>query len=913
MWRREIFGAGRGGRGNPPRPGGRRAAPPNGDPPRGPRFRRVRQALAIVAAIGILGVTGAGLFVWHQYEEMAASLPSVDSLRHYQPPTVSRIYTGDDRLMAELAAERRIYVPITAIPNRVKNAFIAAEDQHFYTHGGVDPLAIVRAEITNLNRPEGRRPIGASTITQQVARNMVLDNNSLTMQRKIQEALLAVRIEQTLPKDKILEIYLNGIYLGEGAYGVAAAAQTYFNKHLDQLTNAEAAFLGALPKSPSNYNPYRHPDAATRHRNWVLGRMAEIGAISRADADAGQQEPLIPHGAPRFGPLPNSEWFGSEVRRQLVAQYGEDRAMQGGLDVHTSLDPDLQNNATQILRDGLMTYDHSHGGWRGAVTRITLSSKASEDEWVAALKAVKPPPGMLDRWRLAVTLSSATGRVGWIEDGAPHTATLAGKDQAWMHVYRSSHVGDVVMIEPQAEGGVALRQVPKVEGALVTMDVRTGRVLAMVGGWSFRESQFNRATQALRQPGSSFKPFVYLDAMEQGVPPSEKFEDAPVSYGDWHPQNYEKDNWGPTTLHDALRESRNLVTIRLAAHLGMKSVADMAIKAGLVAEMPHVLPAALGAVETTVLRETAAYASIASGGHIVPPSLIDTVQDRDGNVIWKPPGLKLGTMMQAPPPPPDATPADPNAPPADPSATPPANPTVGVSAPATPPPGSLEVPVVDDQRPRIASEDSAFQIVTMMQDVIKRGTGTLAGVGIDRDIAGKTGTSQDFHDAWFAGFSPDIVTVVWVGFDSPQSLGKNEDGGRIAGPIWNRMMKVALASRPRLSFRAPDDIVLARYDTGRLMAVDAFKNGQVPGMSVALHGFGAGTEALTAADTGAENVSDSETDMADAPAQGLPSPGQAPNGAATGNAAGNGGPVAQSGQPAQQPAQTGDIGVGGLY
>lgn len=894
---------GGGGSGRVPMGGGQRGPEGGRQPPRGPRFRRWRQGLAIAAGIALVGVAGSGLFVWHQYERVASDLPSVDTLKTYQPPTVSRIYTSDDHIMAELAAERRIYIPINAIPERVKNAFIAPEDQNFYTHAGLDPLAIMRAELTNLTH-RSKRALGASTITQQVARNMLLNSNARTLERKEKEALLALRIEQTLSKDKILEIYLNGIYLGNGAYGVAAAAQTYFNKPLDQLTNAEAAFLGALPKSPANYNPYRHPERAIERRNWVLDRMAEIHAISHEEAAAGQKEPLIPHDAVRFGPLPNAEWFGSEVRRQLIDRYGPDRAMQGGLEVHTSLDRKLQDAATLSLRQGLMEYDRSHSRWRGPVTK--LHDAVAGDGWVEALKDVTPPAGMIDQWRLAVVLNPAQGRVSWLSHGEKQEGQVIAKDLGWMRNAGTLAAGDVIMIEPQAKSGrVAVRQVPKVEGALVSLDARTGRVLAMVGGWSFKESQFNRATQALRQPGSSFKPFVYLDAMEQGIPPSEKFDDAPVSYGDWHPKNYEEDNWGPTTLHDALRESRNLVTIRLAAHLGMKSVADMAISIGLVDQMPHVLPAALGAVETTVLREAGAYATIASGGKLVTPSLIDEVLDRDGSVLWKPEGLALGTTMQAPNQTAIVTPAvAPGATAVAASSgnladvTTPSTPASVV--PAGPAPGSVEVPQVQDNRRQVASAASAYQITAMMQDVIKRGTGTIAGQGITRDIAGKTGTSQDFRDAWFAGFTPDIVTVVWVGFDTPQSLGKSETGGRIAGPIWNRFMKVALEGRPELHFRVPEGVTLARYDTGRLMAVDGFKADQVPGMSIALHGFGAGTEALTAADTGTD-LYDTETDMAGASTQaGLSEPGGENSGAAKKQQA-----------PNAQPQ--GDIGMGGLY
>ncbi|GAA4504861.1 penicillin-binding protein 1A [Gluconacetobacter tumulicola] len=876
-----------------------------GGGPRRPRFRLVRRLLGGGAAVVLLVTLAGGLVAWTKYEQLVADLPTVDGLRTYQPPVMSRLYSGDDKVMAELAAERRIFVPYSAIPARVKNAVIAAEDQKFYTHGGVDPFAIIRAGLSDLTVHRGHRPMGASTITQQVARIMLLGSKqTLSLERKAREALLAIRIEQTLPKEKILEIYLNEIYLGAGAYGVGAAAQTYFNKPLDQVDDAEAAFLGALPKSPTNYNPYRFPDAAKGRRDWVLQRMAETGAISDSDARAAQNEPLVPQSFTRPGPVPGSEWFGEEVRRQLIERYGQDTTMQGGLLVHTSMDPQLQQIATAAVRDGLMAYDHDHGGWRGPVGH--LDGVANAGQWVPALAGTARLPGMLDPWRLGVLLSPSTGEIGWLEGPAaraePRTGRLLARDMAWMRRMRAPHAGDLLMVEPQAEGGgVALRQVPKVEGALVTMDVRTGRVLAMVGGWSFGQSQFNRATQALRQPGSSFKPFVYLTAMEQGISPSQKFDDSPVSYGTWHPNNYEKDFWGPTTLHDALRESRNLVTIRLAAHIGMKSVANMAMSLQLVDAMPHVLPAALGAVETTVLREAGAYATIAAGGRLVTPTLIDNVQDRDGHVLWQPPGLGLqAAATPGPATPASGAPASAVAAPQSASAsgqTPALAQAAIVAAMAAPADG----PVLVDTRPQVASPASAFQIVTMMRDVILRGTGTRAGQGIDRPIAGKTGTSQNFNDAWFAGFSPDIVTIVWVGFDTPQTLGKNETGGTIAGPIWNRVMKAVLADRPKLDFPVPQGLTLTRYDTGMGMAMDAFKPDQVPGISADLNATATG--ALTAEDTGAETMPDSESDMA-------ASPSAAPaGGPATG-------PGAVPGQPAPSaaaPAAGGDIGMGGLY
>ncbi|WP_242010779.1 penicillin-binding protein 1A [Acetobacter musti] len=921
-------GSGSGGRGGS---GGRSGSGGGGSfgglPPRRPRFRMWRNVLGSSLAVLLLGTAVGGIVIWKQYSGIVAGLPTVDGLRSYEPLVMSRLYSGDDRLIAELAAERRIFVPYSAIPDRVKNAFLAAEDHKFWTHAGVDPLAIIRAGLTDMTRGKGHRPMGASTITQQVARIMLIGNNAVSFQRKAREALLAMRIEQVLPKEKILEIYLNEIYLGDGAYGIAAAAQTYFAKPLDQLDDAEAAVLASLPKSPTNYNPLRYPDAARMRRNLVLGEMVAIGAISREAATAAQAEPIIAKNFHRPGPVPGSEWFGEEVRRELIERYGTQQTMQGGLNVHTSLDPALQSVATDALRDGLAAYDRSHGGWRGPVNHLDGITAGTEEEvWMSRLATTAAPAGMPDRWRLAVVLDSARGSVGWIEgtaaSGSPRHGLLLARDLGWMRVFRATRPGDVLMVEPQAEENrVAIRQIPRIEGAAVTMDVHTGRVLAMVGGWSFAASQFNRATQALRQPGSSFKPFVYLAAMEQGISPSQQFEDSAVSYGSWHPNNYEKDFWGPTTLHDALRESRNLVTIRLAAHIGMKSVARIATDVGLVETMPHVLPAALGAVETTVLREAGAYATIANGGQKVTPTLIDDVQDRNGHVIWRPAGLALTTAQpDAPPPAPGAVPdavfpaADQGGAEGPSTAVSPvqgspaqgASPGAGNASSATPPapalvvPGRDAIPAIADVRAPIASADSAFQITTMLQDVIRRGTGIQAGQGIDHPIAGKTGTSQDFNDAWFAGYSADLVTVVWIGFDTPQSIGKNETGGAIAGPIWNRIMKTALAGRPSLDFRVPDGDTLVRYDTGRGVTVDAFKQDQSPGQSSNFAGT-AGTGELTAADTGAENLPDSESDMVSVAEQQPPVPGKP------------GIPGAPAAPPPSKQPAGGDIGMGGLY
>ena len=892
--------------------GGRR-----GPDPRRPRYAWFRRLLGAALGVSILAVGVAGLVAWRAWEHFSADLPTVAGLKDYHPPLMSRVYNADDTLIDELATQRRIFVPYAAIPDVVKNAFIAAEDQNFWTHNGVDPLAIARAAVTDLqNLHSGRRPIGASTITQQVAKNMILGNVS-TFQMKVKEAILAMRMERTLPKERILEIYLNEIYLGLGSYGIAAAAQTYFDKPLDQLTVAEAAFLGALPKGPNNYNPYRFPQAALARRNWVIDRMVDTHAITATEAADAKVAPLVPAGTARPTLVAGTDWFTDEVKRELVARFGADEVNAGGLTVETSLDPKLQGEATDALRAGLLSYERSHGLWRGPLTRLDLAASDARvdadragrhvasragtdgpgiegDAWVHALADVKRPPGLLPAWTLGVVLgeTATSARIGWLDEpgdalgppAASHVSPMLWSDASWARTSRGAPArmadvvrpGDVVEVELLEKGTprahMALRQVPKVEGAMVCLDPTSGRVLALVGGWSFQSSQFNRATQAERQPGSSFKPIVYLAAMMKGISPSQEFLDGPFAMGNWRPENYEMDYNGMTTLHDALRESLNLVTIRLAAHIGMTSVADLAIAMGETDTVPKYLPSALGAIDTTVLREAGAYATIAEGGHLVTPSLIDSVQDRDGKVIWSPPGFALA---------PDE--------------------------PAGAPPG-----LIDDRR-SVSDPDSTFQVVTMMEDVVKRGTGVPAGAGIDRPIAGKTGTTQDFNDAWFVGFTPNLVTAVWVGFDQPASLGDKETGAAVSAPIWNAFMKRALGDEPVQPFRVPDGITLVGYNTGMGYAVDAFKAGQVPGQSTSLGAVaGGGDNTLGPEDTGSELESaipppeDGTAAVAQASA-GLPAIPGAPQGGPSGAPPGTPRPAA--------PAASGgsDIGVGGLY
>jgi penicillin-binding protein 1A len=819
--------------------------------PRGSILLRAANGIfGAVLGVVVVGGLAAGAGGWLAYQHFSADLPDVDGLRNYKPPVMSRVYAGDARLLAELASERRIFVPIGAIPDIVRHAFISAEDQNFYTHKGVDPLAIARAGVFDLvHAGQGRRPIGASTITQQVAKNMLLDNQ-MSIARKVREAILAVRIEQDLSKDRILELYLNEIYLGLGSYGVAAASQAYFNKPLDQLTVAEAAFLAALPKAPNNLNPFKYPDAARTRRDYVLDRMTEDKVITPAQAAAAKADPVVPAEFRRPPPIPGADWFTEDVRRQLVARFGQDTTTEGGLMVRTSLDPVLQIAAEKSLRDGLMAYDRKMGGWRGPVTHLDLPAADFETRWPAELNQVARPPGMLPSWRIAIVagVTDTDATVDWLaQDGSRRNAVIAFSDVAWARPVRDGkpqgaprrmadvmQPGDVVMIEPPAAplpppAGTApwakakgpaplpaaanravLRQVPLVQGAMVSLDPRTGRVLAMVGGWSYEQSQYNRATQANRQPGSSFKPMVYLTALEKGISPSQRFLDAPVVIdtpeGRWRPGNYEGTFGGPTSLRVALEQSLNLVTLRVAQTVGMQAIADNAIAFHMVDSMPRVLPAALGAVETTVMREAGAYASLAMGGREVTPTLIDSVQDQDGHVVLRASGLNCGGCADA-------------------------------SAP----------PDVTDDRAQIADPASVFQLVTMMQGVVQRGTGVAAGKGLNRPIAGKTGTTQDFADAWFSGFTPDLVTTVWVGYDNPASLGENETGGSVAAPIWHDYMAQALAGRPVLAFPQPPGVTMAQWQSGFGTVTDAFKPDQEPGASGPL---GGGPGSAVASDSG---------------------------------------------------------------
>lgn len=814
-------------------------APRREKPPRAKRRRRGFGLFKFLFLLLLVGGMVGSVAAYGLYRQISEDLPDYRWLADYNPPQMSRIYAADSRLTAELATERRVFVPIEAIPQRVQQAFVSAEDQRFWEHVGVDPLGIGRALLTAAeNYGSGRRMGGASTITQQVAKNMLVGSERSIM-RKVREAILAVRIEQALSKDRILELYLNEIFLGQSAFGVAAAAQAYFNKGLDELTLAEAAFLAALPKAPNNYNPIRFPEAARARRDWVIDRMAEDGYITREEARYAKAEPLVPRPTRRPEVVPVGQHFTEEVRRELIQRFGAEQTTMGGLVVRTSLEPELQAAAERALREGLVNYDRRRGGWRGAFGSIA----AGPTEWMPALEAYQRPPGGLAEWRLAVVLEvrATDARVGWIERGEggrgapqPQTGLMYLQDlTSWARPVRDGrmggqpsrmnqvvNVGDVVFVEQMAtqmpaQGRAArperveLRQMPQVEGAVVAMDPQTGRVLAMVGGWSFERSWFNRATQAQRQPGSSFKPFVYINALEQGIPPNTELLDEPIEVMSggrvWRPQNYSAGRtYGWVTMRQALERSLNLVTVRVAQQVGMDAVSDAARRFGVIDNMPRYLAMSLGAGETTVMRMAAAYAAFANNGVWTPPTLIDSVQDRRGRVIWRADRRTCATCSAG-------------------------SPDDGPPALADPPepqnPDRPDADRADRIRHQATDPIAAYQMVSLLRGVVERGTGSRAGTGLNRPIAGKTGTTDDYKDNWFVGFTPDIAIAVWMGYDDPRSLGNGETGGGNAAPIFHDVLAAALRDSPAVPFRAPPGVALVRINVGNGSILEAFRPG----------------------------------------------------------------------------------------
>ena len=734
--------------------------------------------------------------VWH----FVLDLPDHEQLINYEPPMVTRVYASNGRLISEYAAEQRSFVPLESVPKIVINSFLVAEDKNFYNHIGIDFTSILRAAKKNINNMGGR-PEGASTITQQVAKNFFL-SREISYKRKIKEILLALRIEQILDKNRILELYLNQIYLGFRSYGVAAASLNYFNKSLNELNISEAAYLAALPKAPNNYHPIRKKKAALARRNWVIKRLRQERIITEQKALIATNTELITIERPELKPV-EAQYFLEDVRKKLIDKYGENKLYKGGLTVKTSLDPRLQKIADNTLKYGLISYDRRHG-WRGPLANVDIKDTNLKKD----LSNI-PIPEAFPNWKASVIVHIDNLGVNIFFDDNNY-GRINLKDLKWARQWRRNQylgppikypqdvlaIGDIVYVEEKnekedfVEYGLLplynLRQFPDVNGALVALDPHTGRIFAISGGISFNRSEFNRATQAYRQPGSAFKPFVYLTALEKGFAPNSKILDAPfvidqgADLGKWSPTNYTNKFYGLSTMRLGLEKSRNLMTIRLAQMVGIESIVDTAKRLNIVEDIDPVLSMALGAGETTLEKLTVAYATLVNGGKKISPSLIDRVQNRNGETIEKHDNrLCINCKIKE----------------------------LDIS---------LEPKIVNSQE-QIVEPVHAYQVVSMLEGAILRGTGKKVSV-IKKPLAGKTGTTNESNDTWFIGFSPDLVVGVYVGFDTPKSLGLRETGASVASPIFRDFMYLALENEKGTPFRIPSKarLVKINLETGNL-------------------------------------------------------------------------------------------------
>ena len=708
----------------------------------------------------LIGIAAAAGLIWH----FSKDLPDYSQLQAYEPPVMTRIHAADGALLGEYAKERRLYLPIQAVPKLVTNAFMAAEDKNFYEHGGIDFTGMARAALLYAqNFGSNRRPQGASTITQQVAKNFFF-SSEVSFVRKVKEALLAMRIERAYSKDKILELYLNHIYLGLGAYGIAAASLVYFDKPVNELTVAEAAYLAALPKAPTLLHPAKNHDRAIERRNYVIDRLLENGWIKQADADKARKEPLVVTNSTNVAHVFAGEYFAEEVRRDILERYGEKKLYEGGLAVQTGVDYHLQLAANRAIDHGLRQVDKSTRGWRRDKPNVI-----EQRQTVAGYRN--------ERWKLPMAVDDIVPAV--VVSIAPTSARLRIDQQmvdlradgyAWTHrappaLFKVGDLIDVRIVKADAAGkleSVALEQTPIVQGALLAIDNHTGQVRAMVGGFNFERSKFNRAVQAARQVGSAFKPFVYTTAIDRGYTPSSIIVDEPISYPagpnqpPYSPHNYDNKFEGGVTLRHALEESRNVPAVKMMAVLTPQQVINYAHKFGIEAKLDPYLSLALGAADITLMEMTAAYSVFPNGGVRMTPIEFLKISDRDGNVL-----------EETRPDPQDAIRAD-----------------------------------------------TAFVMTSLLRGVVQRGTGA-AAAALAWPLAGKTGTTDDYGDAWFIGFDPDITLGVWVGYDERKTIGQNQTGAVAALPIWMEFMKAYIDTRDKEhppEFTPPGNIVFMSVD-----------------------------------------------------------------------------------------------------
>jgi len=751
-------------------------------------------------------------------------LPSHESLSQYQPPTISRIYSGEGRMIDEFAKERRLFTPSAEIPDLVKQAFISAEDKNFYSHNGYDARGIAAAAVEAV-RSRGDNVRGASTITQQVMKNFLLSGDRKAA-RKVKEIILATRLEETLNKDQILELYLNEIFLGQNSYGVTAAAQSYFNKTLGELAPHEAATLASMPKAPGKFHPVRGKARLKERRDYVLREMFENGYISDAVYKVEVQQPLrsVQNGDfPSFRTtLPPRDYFTDEIRRQLSENFGEGEFFTGGLSVRATIDAEMQTEAADALRTGLQKYDRSRGVWIGTGVTLEEDVLADEASWREALSEAEVPRDITlgGKWYPAVALEVGDKALIVGVEEQTGTGAVPRDDIKWMKGSFKDNItrGDVVLVRAVTadDGSIkhwSLRQVPEVQGGFVAMDVNTGRVLAMQGGFSYQDSVFNRATQAQRQPGSSFKPFVYAAALDSGYSPATIVIDAPIEIntpqGLWRPKNSSNKFYGPTPLRTGIERSRNLMTIRLAQEVGMPVVAGYAERFGVYDNMGTFLANSLGAEETTLYKMVAAYAMFANGGERVQPTLVDRVQDRYGRTIYRHDDRDC----------------------------------VDCASPGLP---AGQAPRIATDREQVMDPITAYQLSSMMRGVVERGTASSV-VNLPVPTAGKTGTTNDSRDVWFVGFTSNIVAGCYMGFDQPRPMGRGAYGGTMCGPVFQQFMKVATEKFGGGPFEVPEGghfIKIDRYTGARLpdsasgayVVAEYFRDGAEPIFGLAFDG-----------------------------------------------------------------------------
>ena len=724
------------------------------------------------------------------------NLPDYRFLKSYKPPVSSKVYSGEGMLVSDFSSEKRIFVPYNAMPPKIIDAFLSAEDKKFFSHPGVDAKSVVRAIIKNVsNILASKRLEGASTITQQVAKNFLL-TNEVSLNRKLKEVILAFRIERALTKERILELYLNQIYLGEGTYGVASASLEYFDKSINELNYAEAALLAALPKAPSRYNPYKNINLSKFRRNLVLSNLLDNGYINKKKYKQLIKDKIVLKKRKKIF-LEDTRYYVEDIRKRIVNQFGFDKVYKQGFNIKTPINLKLQNIATDALRQGLIIYD-KRKGWRGSLT----NKKISED-WNKDLEKFRLENSI--NWKLAIVkkINQFSIEIETEEkiDGKINYQSISWAKKEFKELVK---VGDVIYVKKLNKNIYELKQLPKVNGAIVVMDPFTGRVVALSGGFSFKKSEFNRASQALRQPGSAFKPFIYALALENNYSPSTLVLDAPLVLEQgsdlkmWKPENYGKKFYGPSTLRMGLEKSRNLMTVRIARELGVKKIVNFSKQLGIYDNPSELLSISLGSAETTLLKLTSAYCSFANGGKLIKPILIDRIQDSEGNTIFNAETRECNDCNQ-------------------------------ISF------LSDEVPKISDNFTQIFSPETAYQMTSLLEGVIQRGTGRKLK-DLNLDIAGKTGTTNKNTDTWFVGFTSKLVIGVYVGLDEPKTLGRYETGSKTAMPIFKYFVKKAIKKKDARPFKVADNITLMVIDriTGKKASfvskatlVEAFKKDKI--------------------------------------------------------------------------------------